>query len=124
MSVSPCRGCKPLQCTGFCQMKWTHEKLNVTRLLSSLPALPSSSVILHPVVDTHPYFLFILIVILGHLQIYFFILASLCCVCVFSASHTCEAETTKRQEREEEICSVFRTSSQDGRCVEAGIRGA
>lgn len=70
-------------------------------------------------VDTHPRFLFILSVILGHLQIYFSILAS----CLFSASNTCEAETTKQQEREEEICSVFHTSSQDDRCVEGGIQG-
>lgn len=45
-------------------------------------------------------------------------------MCLFSASHTCETETAKQQKREEEICDVFRTSSQDGRCVEGGIQGA
>lgn len=33
-------------------------------------------------------------------------------------------KTTKRQEREEEICDLLRTSSQDGRCVEGGTQGA
>lgn len=42
---------------------------------------------------------------------------------LFSASHMCTAETTKQQEREEEICDLFRTSSQDGRCVEGGAQG-
>ncbi|KAM7370470.1 hypothetical protein PAMP_010017 [Pampus punctatissimus] len=43
--------------TGFCQMKWSQEKLNVTRLFSFLPgpsALTSSLVILHPVVRDGP----------------------------------------------------------------------
>lgn len=87
-------GCKRPEYAGFCQMKWTQEKLNVTRLFPCLPVPPlcpprcdPSSSFLAKRLDTHPLFLFILIVILGHLQIYFSVSASLFCVSVFSLSH-------------------------------------
>lgn len=105
-------------------MKWTQEKLNVTRLFSGLPALPSSSLwsfiqwthILSFLFHPYCYFRPPANLFLSFSRLWF--------AGLFSASHTCEAETAKQQEREEEICDLFRTSSQDGCCVEGGIQGA
>lgn len=83
---------------------------------------PAFLPIIHPptlqVVEAHPLFLFILIVVLGHLRIYFSPPLRLLSV---PASDMCAAETTARQEREEEACDLLHTSSQDGRCVEGGV---
>lgn len=75
-------GCRRQQRPGFRQTKRTQEKVHVAGLFSLPdPACdPSCGRLRREAVGTHPLFLFILIVILGHLRIH----SSL--FCLFSAS--------------------------------------
>lgn len=77
-------------------------------------------------VDAHPLFLLILIVALGHLQMHFSprLQPPPSCASCFRPRTCVRQKTTKRQEREEEVCDLSRTSSQDGRCAEGGTQGA
>ena len=106
-------------------MKWTQEELNVTRLLPCFPG----PLLYPPLCDPsfsyleqwthtcsrsfHPYCYFRPP---ANPFLSFSRPAS-----VFSLSHM---QDRNSKETEEEICDVFRTSSQDGRCVEGGIQGA
>lgn len=101
-------------------MKWTQEKVNVTRLFSFLPVSLGSallSVILHPSTSMQrrsPLFRFILTVVLAHLQIYF----SVWDVCFQPLTHARQKPPNREGGGEEG--NILRTSSQDGRCVERG----
>lgn len=124
----PALGCRRWQHAGVCQKKRTHEKLNVTRLFSFLPGClrclllctPASSYL--EVAGSSGYNILFFFSTL--LLICFSVSASLLFVSVFfSFSHMYnQKHQTARTGGGSK--HVFRTSSQDSRCVEGGIQAA